>query len=154
MRQVKEKTYGSTSTTDGYGHHDEDQGQMGALSALMAMGLFEVTGGGLSRPVYDITSPIFDADPDRLNRTTTREDVHDPHHHNSARDLYIQRARLDGRRWTTRGSTTTSCGGGTLELWLGDRPNTRWGVERAAALGSFRGGEPVYATGLEIDGPT
>ena len=59
VRQVKEKTFGATSTTDGYGHHDEDQGQMGALSALMAIGLFEVTGGGLSRPVYDITSPIF-----------------------------------------------------------------------------------------------
>ena len=47
VRQVKEKTYGAVSTTDGYGHFDEDQGQMGALSVLMAIGLFEVTGGGL-----------------------------------------------------------------------------------------------------------
>ena len=30
VRQVKEKTYGAISTTDGYGHFDEDQGQMGA----------------------------------------------------------------------------------------------------------------------------
>lgn len=38
VRRVKQQTYGSISTTDGYGHHDEDQGQMGAMSALMAIG--------------------------------------------------------------------------------------------------------------------
>ena len=61
VRQVKERVFSATTTTDGYGHHDEDQGQMGALSALMAIGLFEVTGGAQPRPVYDITSPIFGA---------------------------------------------------------------------------------------------
>ena len=50
VRKVKERVYSATTTTDGYGHHDEDQGQMGSISALMAMGLFEVTGGGLQRP--------------------------------------------------------------------------------------------------------
>jgi Glycosyl hydrolase family 92 catalytic domain len=49
VRQVKERTYGSIATDDGYGHHDEDQGQMASMSALMAIGLFEVTGGGLTR---------------------------------------------------------------------------------------------------------
>ena len=40
VRKVKDVVYGSTATDDGYGHHDEDQGQMGALSVLMAIGLF------------------------------------------------------------------------------------------------------------------
>ncbi|WP_225798300.1 glycoside hydrolase domain-containing protein, partial [Streptomyces aculeolatus] len=47
VRKVKEITYGGTTTTKGYGGHDEDQGQMGSMSALMAMGLFEVTGASL-----------------------------------------------------------------------------------------------------------
>src|SRR5690606_31565215 len=68
VRQVKEKTFGSISTTDGYGRHDEDQGQMGGISALMAIGLFEVTGAGRSRPVYDITSPVFDEITIKLHR--------------------------------------------------------------------------------------
>ncbi len=42
------------------GGHDEDQGQMGGVNALMSIGLFSVTGTCSKSPVYDITSPIFD----------------------------------------------------------------------------------------------
>lgn len=130
VREVKEKTYGSTATTDGYGHHDEDQGQMGALSALMSLGLFEVTGGGHSRPHYDITSPVFDEitirlNPDYYDGGEFRIVTHD----NSAANQYIQRASLDGqpwhRSWFHHDQLTD---GGTLELWLGSEPNRDWGV--------------------------
>lgn len=60
VRLVQEKAYGYTSPDRGYGGHDEDQGQMGATSALMAIGLFSVTGTVSRDPVYDVTSPIFD----------------------------------------------------------------------------------------------
>jgi predicted alpha-1,2-mannosidase len=60
VRQVKEKAYGGVTPDLGYGGHDEDQGQMGGVSALMAMGLFAVQGTCGSQPIYDITSPIFD----------------------------------------------------------------------------------------------
>ena len=131
-RQVKEKTFGSIATDDGYGHHDEDQGQMGAISALMAMGLFEVTGGSLERPVYDITSPVFDEvtiqlDPRYYSGKRFRIVTHD----NSAANMYIQRATLDGRKqdnaWFYHDQLAD---GGTLELWMGPEPNTRWGVDR------------------------
>ncbi|MFW6692412.1 glycoside hydrolase domain-containing protein [Streptomyces sp. MAR4 CNX-425] len=130
VRQVKEKTYGSTSTTDGYGHFDEDQGQMGSMSALMAMGLFEVTGASLPRPVYDITSPVFDAvtirlHPDYCSGRRFRIVTHD----NSAAHMYIQRATLDGRpqdnAWFPHDRLAA---GGTLELWMGPEPNKDWGV--------------------------
>ena len=39
---------------------DEDQGQMGAISALMAIGLFQFDGGSGLEPRYDITAPVFD----------------------------------------------------------------------------------------------
>ena len=95
VRQVKEKTFGATSTTDGYGHHDEDQGQMGALSALMAIGLFEVTGGGLEKPIYDVTSPIFEQVRISLDRKYYKGKQFVIRTHGSGE--YIQRARLDGR---------------------------------------------------------
>ena len=143
VRQVKEKTYGSTSTTDGYGHHDEDQGQMGSMSALMAMGLFEVTGGGLSRPVYDITSPIFsEIRIGRELKIVTHGDLKDP---------YIQGARLNGRRldnaWLYQDQLR-----GTLDLWLGAQPNQRWGVDELPPSESGEA-EPVYATGIDIVAP-
>jgi putative alpha-1,2-mannosidase len=131
VRQVKEKTFGSTATDDGYGHHDEDQGQMGALSALMAMGLFEVTGGSLERPVYDITSPIFDEITIQLNpKYYSGGEFRIVTHDNSADNMYIQRAELDGREldnaWFYHDQLAD---GGTLELWMGPEPNKDWGVD-------------------------
>jgi glycosyl hydrolase family 92 len=143
VRRVKEQTFGSISTTDGYGHHDEDQGQMGALSALMAMGLFEVTGGGKARPVYDLTSPIFEQI--RIGRDlkiTTHGDLKDP---------YIQSARLNGRPLDSAWLYSDQLRG-SLDLWLGEHPNTRWGVDELPPSDSEEA-KPVYATGLEIDAP-
>ena len=156
VRQVQAKTFGSTSTTDGYGHHDEDQGQMGAISALMAIGLFEVTGGGREQPVYDITSPIFDEVTIDLNRDYYRgKRFRIVTHHNSAENEYIQRAKLDGKRlenaWFHHDQLAD---GGELELWLGDRPNQRWGVEELPPSESKSAGRrPVYATRIDIEAP-
>ena len=60
VRRVKEQAYGATIPDRGYGGHDEDQGQMGGISALMSIGLFSVTGTCAKDPVYDITAPVFD----------------------------------------------------------------------------------------------
>ncbi|MEQ7009708.1 glycoside hydrolase domain-containing protein [Actinopolymorpha sp. B17G11] len=148
VRQVKEKTFGSISTTDGYGHHDEDQGQMGAISALMAMGLFEVTGGGLERPVWDITSPIFDEIIIELNQDYySGKQFRIVTHDNSAENTYIQRATLDGRTlnnaWFHHDQLVD---GGTLELWLGPEPNTQWGVDQLPPSESTRAPAVPYVT--------
>jgi predicted alpha-1,2-mannosidase len=159
VRQVNEKTYGSTATDDGYGHHDEDQGQMGAMSALMSMGLFEVTGGGHSRPVYDITSPVFDEitidlHPEYYEGEEFRIVTHD----NSDENMYIQRAELDGRSlenaWFHHDQLTD---GGTLELWMGAEPEEDWGTatpppsesEPAPAVASFENDAPRVDPGGE-----
>ncbi|WP_406416676.1 glycoside hydrolase domain-containing protein [Streptomyces sp. NBC_00842] len=148
VRQVKEKVYSSISTTDGYGHHDEDQGQMGSLSALMAIGLFEVTGASLSRPVYDITSPIFDKVTINLNTgyypgRQFRIVTHD----NSAANMYIQRATLNGQKldqaWFHHDQLTA---GGTLELWMGDQPNKAWGVKQLPPSHSPQAPAVIYST--------
>ena len=59
VREVLDKTFSDVTVDGGY-NGDEDQGQMGALSALMAMGLFDMSGGAARRPLYDLTAPIFD----------------------------------------------------------------------------------------------
>ena len=60
VRRVQAQAYGYNNPDRGYGGHDEDQGQMGATSALMAIGLFSVTGTASVEPDYDLTSPVFD----------------------------------------------------------------------------------------------
>ncbi|MFI1092552.1 glycoside hydrolase domain-containing protein [Streptomyces sp. NPDC020917] len=147
VRQVKEQVYSATSTTDGYGHHDEDQGQMGSLSALMSMGLFEVTGASLSRPFYDITSPIFDKvtinlDTDYYKGRQFRIITHN----NSAANIYIQHATLNGKEldqsWFYHDQLTR---GGTLELWLGEQPNKAWGVKNLPFSHSPQAPAVLYA---------
>ncbi|MEQ7009709.1 glycoside hydrolase domain-containing protein [Actinopolymorpha sp. B17G11] len=156
VRQVKEKTFGSISTTDGYGRHDEDQGQMGGISALMAMGLFEVTGGGLERPVYDITSPIFDEITIKLNQDYySGKQFRIITQNNSTQNAYIQRAELDGRDWDNAWFHHDQLAdGGTLELWLGAEPNKQWGAEKLPPSESESAGNtPVLATDITISGP-
>ncbi len=156
VRQVKEKTYGSTSTTDGYGHHDEDQGQMGSLSALMAIGLFEVTGGGHENPVYDITSPVFDEITIDLNEDYyTGGKFRIVTHGNSAANEYIQKAELDGEKLDNAFFRHDEfADGGTLELWMGDKPNKHWGTEQLPPSESkSEGRTPTHVSDIVIDGP-
>ncbi|HXI56835.1 MAG TPA: GH92 family glycosyl hydrolase [Polyangia bacterium] len=130
VRQVKDKAYGGVTPDLGYGGHDEDEGQMGGISALMAMGLFAVQGTCGSKPIYDITSPIFDTVRIALDKKyypggefviTTRN--------NSAANIYIQSATLNGQpqdnSWFYHSQFAA---GGTLEITLGPQPNMNWGV--------------------------
>lgn len=130
VRQVKEKAYGGTTPDLGYGGHDEDQGQMGGLSALMAIGLFSLQGTSAAIPCYEITSPIFDTvviqlDPTYYSGKTFTIITHQ----NSKENTYIQKARLNGKDhqyfWFTH---ETFAKGGILELWLGNKPNKLWGT--------------------------
>ena len=62
VREVYLANYSGTGTTteQSYAGDDEDQGLMGSLSDLMALGLFQVTGGCEVNPSYQITTPMFD----------------------------------------------------------------------------------------------
>lgn len=59
VRRIKQDVFGDITPYGGY-NGDEDQGQMGALGVLMAIGLFDVQGGASVEPRYEITSPVFD----------------------------------------------------------------------------------------------
>ncbi|GLR18455.1 GH92 family glycosyl hydrolase [Portibacter lacus] len=129
MRKVKE-TYGDITPYGGY-HGDEDQGQMGALGVLMAMGLFELDGGASVKPYYEITSPIFDELTIYLNNDYYPGDKFViKTANNSADNDYIQSAKLNNANldncWFYHDDFAN---GGVLELKLGKEPNKEWGIK-------------------------
>lgn len=105
---------------------NDDVGQMSAWYVLSAVGFYPVSPVD---EVYIIGSPLF-------NRTTLKLD---PKYYpgrkftviarnNSAQNIYIQSARLNGkpleRAWLRHAEIVA---GGTLELQMGPEPNRAWG---------------------------
>ena len=130
VRQVQKQTYGGTTPDLGYGGHDEDEGQMGGVSALMAIGLFDIMGGEAQQPVYEITSPVFDEVVITLNKNYYKgEKFIIRCFKNSAANCYIQSATLNGKKlnsfWFPHESFAS---GGYLNLWMGPKPNKQWGA--------------------------
>lgn len=130
VRQVHTTAFSDITPFGGY-NGDEDQGQMGALSALMAIGLFDMDGGASVNPRFDLTAPVFDKITIHLNSAfhpggkfviTARN--------NGPDNCYIQSARLNGKPWNSfQMPHDVFVSGGSLELDLGPRPNKSWGVE-------------------------
>lgn len=130
VRRVKEQAYGGVTPDLGYGGHDEDQGQMGGVSALMAIGLFNVMGNQSQTPVYEITSPIFDEVNIKLdNRYYNGKQFAIKTFNNQPGHDYIQSVKLNGKEHTNFWFTHEEYAkGGLLEIWLGPNPNKNWGV--------------------------
>jgi predicted alpha-1,2-mannosidase len=130
VRRVQEQAYGGITPDLGYGGHDEDQGQMGALSALMAVGLFSLQGNASATPVYEITSPVFDSITIKLDPAYYKgKQFLIITHNNSKENRYIQKVALNGKPLQTFWFTHADFAkGGTLEIWLGAEPNKTWGT--------------------------
>ena len=131
VRQVQSAAYGDITPNGGY-CGDEDQGQLGALGVLMTIGLFDVQGGAAVHPTYQITSPVFDRVTISLNpRYFPGQSFVITTRHNSAANVYIQSAKLNGRPlhefWFPH---TNLVQGGTLEIELGPQPS-RWAADSA-----------------------
>ncbi len=105
---------------------EEDEGQMSAFYCLLAMGLFEMDAGCSVRPYYDLSSPLFTKI--TLNLPNKRQFTIEARN-NSAQNMYIQSARLNGRvlhRPVLYHDELTQ--GGQLVLQMGPKPNRQWGV--------------------------
>jgi len=129
VRRVSKQAYGGTNPNIGYGGHDEDQGQMGGVSALMKLGLFSLRGTSSKDPIYEITAPEFDEITIKLDpRYYSGKEFRIKTHNNSVHNCYIQKAELNGKPlnncWIYHKDFAK---GGLLELWLGPKPNKNWG---------------------------
>jgi putative alpha-1,2-mannosidase len=131
VRQVKDFTFGGITPQDGY-NGDEDQGQMGALGVLTAIGLFDIQGCAGENPMLEITGPVFD------RVVITVPSLENPNKQNTfeiiakrknATDIYIQKVKLNGKAYNNfRFPVTGFLKGGLLEIELGSKPNTKWGT--------------------------
>ena len=106
---------------------DEDGGGMSAFVVFSMLGFYPVTPG---IPVYDIGSPVFDKATIHLKNG---RDFVIVAHNNSHDNKYLQNVRLDGKPldqvWFRHAQIAN---GATLELTMGDTPNTQLGSNPAS----------------------
>ena len=129
VRRIKKEVFGNITPFGGY-NGDEDQGQMGALGVLMAIGLFDVQGGASTTLQYEITSPIFDKVTIQLdNRYYPGKEVVIETVNNSPKNVYIQKVTWNGVEHPSFLLPHEELvKGGRLVIELGDIPNKAWGV--------------------------
>ncbi len=106
---------------------DEDGGGLSAFVVFSMLGFYPATVG---IPVYDVGSPVFDKATIHLKNGKDFVIVAD---HNSHENKYVQSIRLNGQPlnqvWFRHSDIA---GGGTLELIMGDVPNTTLGSTASA----------------------
>ncbi len=103
---------------------DEDGGGMSAFVVFSSMGFYPVTPG---IPEYTIGSPVFEnvsiALPNKKQFTVVA-------HNSSVVNKYIQQAKFNGKPLNKPTFTHQQLtDGGTLELFMGPKPNKSWGVQ-------------------------
>jgi predicted alpha-1,2-mannosidase len=106
---------------------DEDGGGMSAFVVFSMLGFYPVTAG---IPVYDVASPVFDKATIHLKNG---KNVVILAHNNSRDNKYVQAIRLNGKPlnqiWFRHADIAN---GATLELTMGDTPNTQLGTDPAS----------------------
>ena len=129
VREVYNANYSAITTSSAaYATNDEDQGQMGSLSALISMGLFQMKGGCEVNPGYQLTAPLF-------NRIV----IHLQHDCYKAKDLvitagtepekncYIESVTFNGKPLKSLTISQDEIDkGANLDFRLSSSPNARW----------------------------
>ncbi len=117
---------------------DEDGGGMSSFVVFSMMGFYPTTP---SVPIYDLASPVFDRITLKLHNGKTFTIIC---RNNSADNKYIQSVTLNGqpqsRLWIKH---VDLLNGGTLELHMGNTPNTSLGVNAADLPPSSMDVDPV-----------
>ena len=107
---------------------NEDVGQMSAWYVLSAIGIHPIAPG---ENRYEITSPVFNRieiklDPKYAKGSTFTIIANK----NSNENIYIQSAKLNGKKWDNCWITHNQIvAGGVLELEMGKYPNKGWGLK-------------------------
>lgn len=105
---------------------NEDVGQMSAWYVLAAIGIHQVCPGDTR---FEITSPVFKEVCIQLDAEyASGKTFIIKANNNSPENIYIQSARLNGENLNRFYLTYAEIvSGGTLELQMGNTPNTEWG---------------------------
>lgn len=126
-RKILSQLYGS----DRYGlafPGMDDQGSTSSWYVMSAMGFYPVDP---SSPDYILGSPIFNQSTIHMGNG---HDLTIEALNNSAKNIYIQSAKLNGKRWNKPWfSHSDIAAGGKLVLIMGPAPNKQWGSAPDAA---------------------
>ncbi|WP_055413916.1 MULTISPECIES: GH92 family glycosyl hydrolase [Streptomyces] len=126
VREVLSRLYLGSEIGQGY-HGDEDNGEQSAWYVFSALGFYPLVMGGSE---YAVGSPLF------TKATVHLENGRDlviKAPKNSARNVYIQGLRVNGKPWnSTALPHDVLARGGTLDFDMGVRP-TKWGTGKGAA---------------------
>ena len=126
-REILRLMYGSDSSGLAFPGMD-DQGSTSSWYVMSAMGFYPVDP---SSPDYILGSPIFDDVKLHMGNGKTFE-IMAPN--NSATNLYIQSATLNGKSWNKPWFSHSDIeNGGKLVLTMGSLPNKNWGSAPDAA---------------------
>jgi hypothetical protein len=136
VREALRRLYVGSEIGQGYAG-DEDNGETSAWYLFSSLGLYPLQVGSEN---YAIGSPLFKRATVHLDngrKLTVKA------HGNSARNIYVQGLRLNGRR-IDRAYVRHSeiARGGTLEFTMGPRPS-RWATSRSAAPPSITRGSEI-----------
>ncbi|MGI5348252.1 GH92 family glycosyl hydrolase [Streptomyces sp. CA-250714] len=130
VREALSRLYVGGEIGQGY-PGDEDNGEMSAWYVFSALGFYPLVMGS---PEYAVGSPLF------TKATVHLEGGRDlviraPK--NSAKNVYVQGLKVDGKRWhSTALPHELLADGGTLEFAMGPKPS-KWGSGRGAAPSSL-----------------
>ena len=130
VRAVYNADYSAiTPSTTAYANNDEDQGQMGSLSALISMGLFQMEGGCEVNPGYQFTAPMFSRIVIHLQPDCYKaKDFVITSGPNPEDNEYIESVSLNGKilkSLTIKQDEISK--GANLDFKLSSKPNPKWG---------------------------
>ncbi|MER6997035.1 GH92 family glycosyl hydrolase [Streptomyces sp. NPDC000410] len=147
VREVLSRLYVGSEIGQGY-HGDEDNGEQSAWFLFSALGFYPLVMGSGE---YAIGSPLFTKATVRLDNGRELV-VKAPE--NSARNIYVQGLRVNGKPWkSTALPHALLARGGTLEFDMGPRPSA-WGTGKNAAPVSVTRDDKVPAPRRDaISGP-
>ncbi len=127
VRKILKNMYGSDASGYAYPGMD-DQGSTSSWYTMSALGFYPVDP---SSPDYILGSPIFSDAKIHMGNGHTFEIVAK---NNSAKNMYIQSATLNGKPWNKPWFSQSNIkNGGKLVLDMGPTPNKKWGSAPNAA---------------------
>ncbi|GAA0467861.1 GH92 family glycosyl hydrolase [Streptomyces sp. NPDC046215] len=146
VREVLSRLYLGSEIGQGY-PGDEDNGEMSAWYLFSALGFYPLVMGSGE---YAIGSPLF------TEATVHLENGRDlvvKAPANSARNVYVQGLKVNGKAWTSTALPhSVVAEGGTLEFAMGPRPSA-WGSGRDAGPASVTQDDKVPAPEEDLGAP-
>ncbi|MFF9281773.1 GH92 family glycosyl hydrolase [Streptomyces griseosporeus] len=143
VREVLSRLYVGSEIGQGY-HGDEDNGEQSAWFLFSALGFYPLVMGSGE---YAIGSPLFKQATVHLENG---RDLVVKAPENSARNVYVQGLKVNGRTWTSTSLPhRLLANGGVLEFDMGPRPSA-WGTGKNAAPVSITQDDRVPAPRADV----